>query len=174
MYDTKRSREEFEDSFKFKDEKTGETSDSELSDFLDEINTDMMVFGDEQEMGFDENIGEAIRERLFSWSESPMISSESDEELKPADSWDMFQGETVNSLMEFPTFEVRVESPKKKKRKRVQNKKSSKKKKKRRRKSSSEDSGEPNARRDIALKRKRKMGRFVESEWEFVPISKVL
>ena len=90
MYDTKRSREEFEDSFKFKDEKTGETSDSELSDFLDEINTDMMVFGEEQEMGFDENIGEAIRERLFSWSESPMISSESDEELKPRNACVLF------------------------------------------------------------------------------------
>ena len=168
MYDTKRSREEFEDSYKFKDEKLGETSDSELSDFLDEMNTDIMVFEDEEEVGFDENMGEAFRERLFSWS----VDSSESEEVEP-DSWNMFQGETENSLMEFPTFEVRVESPKKKKRKRVQNK-GSKKKTKKRRKSSSEDSDEPNARRDIALKRKRKMGRFVESEWEFVPISKVL
>merc|ERR1712146_429537 len=99
---------------------------------------------------------EAFRERLFpGWSVDSSESSE--EELIKADSWNVFQGETENSLMGFPTFEVKVESPKKK-----------------RRKSSSEDSDEPNARRDIALKRKRKMGRFVESEWEFVPISKVL
>ena len=99
MYDTKRSREEFEDSYKFKDEKIGETSDSELSDFLDEINTDMMVFEDEGEVGFDEDMGEAFRERLVpGWSVDSSESSE--EELIKADSWNMFQGETENSLMD--------------------------------------------------------------------------
>ena len=160
---------EFESSSgkEFEDEKS-ETSDSELSDFLDEINTDMLVFGDEEHVGgFEENVGESIRERLFSWSSSS-LSSESEEDPF----CDVFQGETESLMGNFPTFEVRVESPikmSKKKRKRLQKSKSAKKKRKL---NSSDD--EPNARRDIALKRKRKMGRFVESEWEFVPISKVL
>lgn len=141
-----------------------ETSDSELSDFLDE----MHMFGFEDATG-----GVAGgRDRLFSWSSSDNFVSSEDEDPFTQ----LFQTETLHLIGDkIPVFEVKVESPKKKtKRKRVVEASVKKKKKKRRRKSCSEDNGEPNARREIALKRQRKKGRFVESEWEFVPISQVL
>ena len=163
-------------------------SDEDLSDFLDELGHDM--WGDYGGDLYAHNGGDGkldFEDTFFEAMEKEEIARSDRGPLRPLEF--RFDVEDSNILTKET---IRIKREKKKpavktknlKRKRERARKpvpvpvmklieKKKKKRRRRRKNEHVPFGE-NKRRDIAMARERSQGRFVESEWEFVPLSQLM